>query len=99
MLKPQAQRLVEHGITAIVGVTLLLGPAWLYAAARRRHMIHAATLAAAFAWVAVTAVFVTQLPMNDHASLPAYLFLTGPFAIAVAPFAAAPLAIAWNRHR
>jgi hypothetical protein len=101
MLTLEAQRLLEHVMATTVGVALVLGVAWLYAKALRRGMIHKATLlAAAFAWAAACVVVVTQWPTGgDQPLLPVYALVAGALAIAVAPIAAAPLAIAWNRHR
>jgi hypothetical protein len=101
VLNPQMQRLLEQVMATTVGFALVLGSAWLYTKALRRGMINRATLfAAAFAWAAACAAVVTQWPTGgDQPLLPAYALVAGALAIAVAPFAAAPLAIAWNRHR
>jgi hypothetical protein len=101
MLKPQAQRLLEYVMATTVGLVLILGAAWLYTKAYRRRMIRSATLlAAAIAWITACAVVVPQWPANgDQPLLPAYVLVAGALAIVVVPFAAAPLAIAWNRHR
>jgi hypothetical protein len=101
MLIYEAKRLLEYVMAATVGLALVLGTAWLYAKALRRRMIHALTmLAAAVAWTAAITVVVMQWPTNgDQPLFPAYALAAGLLAIAVAPFAAAPLAIAWNRHR
>ena len=101
MLTPRGQTQLEYVMAAAAGLTLTLGTMGLYAKARRRHMIPTSTLvAAAFAWLAATAILLTQWPPpGGHPPLPAYALLTGLLAAAIAPFAAAPLAIAWNRHR
>jgi hypothetical protein len=97
----QGQRLVEYVMVLALGLVLILGTAWLYAKAFRRRMIYVATLiAAACFWTAACTLVVKQWPtVVGQPMLPTYALAAGLLAIAVAPFAAAPLAIAWNRHR
>jgi hypothetical protein len=100
LLNKPAQRLLDQSVAATVGLALILGTTWLYALARRRGMIHTSTvIAAACLWAAASATLILNWPLDSPAPLPIYLLLTGVLALAVAPFAAAPLAIAWNRHR
>jgi hypothetical protein len=101
MMTYKGQRLLEYAMAFAVGLALVLGTAWLYAKALRRRMIHTATLiVAACFWTAGCAIIVKQWPTDaGHPLTPAYVLAAGALAIAVAPFAAAPLAIGWNRHR
>jgi hypothetical protein len=96
-----AQRWLDYALAVTVGVALVGSVAWLYTAALKRRMIRPATLVAvACVWAITTAIAVTQWPTGgDQSLLPAFALAAGLLALAVAPFAAAPLAMAWNRHR
>jgi hypothetical protein len=97
----EAQRALEYLMAVVAGLTPVLGTAWCYTKAFRRGMIHLPTvITAAAAWTAAVGVVVKQWPaIAGQPMLPTYALAAGALAIAVAPFAAAPLAIAWNRHR
>ncbi len=100
MLSEPTQRLLHQSVAAAVGLALIQGTLWLYALARRRRMIHTSTvIAAACIWSAASATLILNWPLDGKLPTAGYQLLTGALALAVAPFAAAPLAIAWNRHR
>jgi hypothetical protein len=94
----QLWRLVFGGI----GVGMVLATVWLFMAARRRALIGWPTMYVA-ASVGGALVAVVTLVWLQHATagIPhsLYLLLVGLAALVVAPWASAPLAIAWNRTR
>jgi hypothetical protein len=90
------------------GAALIVLTVWLFIAARRRELISSSVvLASLAAWIALCLV-AAMLGPRDHIE-PFHLFATYPWqswlVIAgllgpvVLPFAAMPLAIAWNRTR
>lgn len=105
VLPPQARSYFGQGMVVAVGGACLLGTAWAFMAARRRSLIEMSTIYfAAGTWLLLTVLSVSALLMLEktlHPALPwpAYVFGVGLLALAVAPFATAPLALAWNRSR
>jgi hypothetical protein len=98
-LPKEVQIQIGRGVTLLCGAALLLGTAWLLAAARRRAMIGWPTVyVAVTVWTALALPAVLQA-MRYPVGLSVYIFLVGVAALAVAPLAAAPLALAWNRTR
>ena len=62
-LRPAVQTIVEESVLAIVGLTILIGGIWAFAAAWRRRYIGTRTVwAAAIAWVAAFSVAVPVGP-------------------------------------
>jgi hypothetical protein len=99
-LSPRAQEQFFQGILVACGVLLLVVTCWAFAAARRRELVGSPTLYAAFSvWVALSAVTVFGGVVRPAPELPVYALAVGLFALAVAPLATTPLALAWNRHR
>jgi hypothetical protein len=100
VLPPELLPQFAGALTAGVGAALVLGTAWAFAAARRRLLVEWPTVyGAAGTWVVGTAVVVRQLAVHGLGPWQAHVLLAGLLALAVAPLAAAPLALAWNRHR
>jgi hypothetical protein len=78
----------------------VVGTAWAFAAARRRLLVGSPTVyAAAGLWVAASALVASEAWSAPAAPLAAYVFVIGVLALAALPWAAAPLALAWNRNR
>jgi hypothetical protein len=81
-------------------VTIALGTVWAFVAARRRGLIGSPTVASAFSvWAVLGGLIVL-----DWVQHPARPLILGVLAaclatLVVAPLAAAPLALAWNRNR
>jgi hypothetical protein len=99
-LTEDARRAVWKVICGAAGAAAVAGTAWAFVAARRRSLVDGVTtLAAAAMWAAGCTLGVMMLPMTQESPLVAYLLGAGFLALAVAPLAAAPLAVAWNRHR
>jgi hypothetical protein len=99
-LAPEEQLEFEHGIAAGVGVALALATAWLFIAARRRSLIRTETiLVGLVGWIALGALAAPHWALHMEESLTGYVFMVGLLALVVAPLAAAPLALAWNRTR
>jgi hypothetical protein len=92
----------------VCGLLLLVTTVSAFVAARRRGLVGSPTLYAAFSvWLALCIVtvftlkdlfFNLDLPLPAP-ELPIYALAVGLFALAVAPLATTPLALAWNRHR
>jgi hypothetical protein len=99
-LTPGAQSLLRRALLTTLGGLFLLGTAWLYTAAWRRGLLQPRSIwAAGGAWAAGTALLVLDWPLNEEPLLCGYVFFAGLLALAVAPLAAAPLAVSANRHR
>ena len=84
----------------MLGAGALLGTIWLFAAAHRRRQIGAPVCAAAFGgWLGLCSLS-GGVCLILGATDPAFLALVaGLLALPLAPLAAAPLALSWNRHR
>ena len=96
MLPLDYQPLVVSAHAAALGVTFLLGTGWLFFKAWRRRLIGPfAPWIACGIWLALAAICA---PFSAPGPA-AIVFYLGRLALPVCPIAAAPLAIAWNRHR
>ena len=80
------------------GIILTLVSAYMFAAARRRrHIGHRAVGSAGGIWLVLCAVIVVAL--SPVMPVSATVLMCGIIALSIAAVAAAPLALAWNRHR
>ncbi len=87
------------GLRVVIGGTFVLGTAAVFIAARRRSLISSRTVYVAFAaWLLLCTVALLD-PLHPERGWYNSAFFAGVLALAVAPFAVAPLALAWNRHR
>jgi hypothetical protein len=99
-LSEQAQAQFVHGATAMCGVASLLATVWLYFAASRRRLIRRLTVyLAAGTWGVLAVLVAIAWQQEAGATLSGLTLLLGLTALTVAPLAAAPLALAWNRNR
>jgi hypothetical protein len=100
VLSPQAHVQLEHGAVIVLGAAFIIGTAWAFVAARRRALIGTPeTTAAICVWFALSAIVIFNWVTQSALPIPAYAFILGIVALAVAPLATAPLALSWNRHR
>jgi hypothetical protein len=97
---PVMQRQVNYAFAAIAGVACLVVTPAVFIAARRRGLIEPPTAWAALASWALL-IIAAALVLRHNAAPPAiaYTLTFGVLSLAVIPFAAAPLALSWNRHR
>jgi hypothetical protein len=94
------QQSLGRGITILLGLTTLLGTAWLFVLSRRRAMVAASSAWTCLAvWVLLAAGIGTAKAFEPQMPIAACLLMAGLAGLVVAPIAAAPLAIAWNRTR
>jgi len=99
-LSREERTMLFHGSQFVVGVACVLGTLWIFIAARRRSLIGAPTAGIASAlWCTFCALVIVEWALHPERQLPDYLLVAGLLALTVAPLAAAPLALAWNRHR
>ncbi len=99
-LPVSAQLPFDRGIGITIGVLLLLGTAWSFVAARRRSLIGTPTVgAAATAWAVLSGLIVLDSTLHPTRPWIAEMLAVSLAALVVAPLAAAPLALAWNRNR
>jgi hypothetical protein len=97
---PQARIWLWRGIVFGLTAAMLVGPAWCFIAALRRSLVDSRVVSAAIGlWAAATLTLAIEWPFNEPPSVFGYFFLAGILALAVAPLAAAPLALHFNRHR
>jgi hypothetical protein len=96
----QTQVQIEQSMPVVLGVLFLLGTAWVFVAARRRSLIESRAVGViAGVWGIASAFVILEGARQSAHPVALCVFVIGLLAAAVAPFAAAPLAIAWNRHR
>jgi hypothetical protein len=100
LLSPTAQRWFTAALAASLAATMMGGTAWAFVAALRRQFIAWPTLVASLAaWLAAVATLALKWPLVPGQPPLAFALIAGALALAVAPLAAAPLALSWNRHR
>ena len=101
LLPPDALRQFQTVVVAGAGVAFVLGTIWVFVEATRRSLVRRATCyGAAIAWVVgVTAMALYLRGITGEVPLNQYLLPAGILALAVAPLAGAPLALAFNRNR
>jgi hypothetical protein len=99
-LSREVQEYFMQGLGVFWGIAFIVWTVWAFAVARRRKMVGWPTLyVAASVWAALcTLVALVWLPDSaDRIAL--FVCIAGLLALAVAPLATAPLALAWNRTR
>ncbi len=98
MLSSAAQEQLNQVVAVLMGVGCIVITTAAFSAAVRRGFIELTTAwGSLIAWIMLT--IGASLLIGRDITLPAYAFTFGVLALAVIPFAAAPLALAWNRHR
>jgi hypothetical protein len=96
----QTRSLFQNVLLVVSSLVFSLGTTWAFVAARRRSLVPLRYVyAAAGIWSALALLVVAHAVMRNAAPFAVYLFVAGLMSLAVAPLAAAPLALAWNRHR
>jgi hypothetical protein len=99
-LSQETQELFGRAVAVAVSVAFLLGTAWAFSAAHRRLLIGWPTIyVAGSIWVVLTAILALAWTRSLPMPISAMLLLVGLAALAVAPLATTPLALAWNRNR
>jgi len=99
-LADRTRLILGQAFLTTVGAAILLGTAWLFTVAHRRSLIQTTTLGVvAGVWLIATVLVMLQPPLPPESPRLAYLLIAATLALAIAPLAAAPLAVAWNRHR
>jgi hypothetical protein len=100
LIPPSIFPAVLKSIPWIIGACCLLGTAWAFTAARRRHLIDSARLCLGPGlWLLLCLSVGWVWLSRDEPGLSTIVLVMGLLALAVAPLATAPLALAWNRHR
>lgn len=90
----------NRGVGVVFGVVIVLGTVWAFVSARRQALIGPPTVASAFSvWAVLGGLIV--LDWVQHPARPPMLGVLAAClaTLVVAPLAAAPLALAWNRNR
>ncbi|MSR58054.1 MAG: hypothetical protein EXS05_10300 [Planctomycetaceae bacterium] len=101
MIPAHLQFSFESAVVGLMGIAFLAVTVWLFLAARRREFIGGRMLMAAGGLGIAMAAIVWMLPhwfLSDSRG-PQMLLLMGVSSLALAPLAAGPLAVTWNRHR
>ena len=100
LLSRQSNSELAHGLGISCGVVFILGTAWGFRAAHRRSLIGSPMVcAASAAWLVLSALVGLAGVLRPGGPISVFVFVIGLAALAVAPFATAPLAVAWNRNR
>jgi hypothetical protein len=99
-LSPSARTLLWYATIGVCAAVLILTTAWCFVAARRRELIGSPTVyVAAALWSVLVTPVVTEWILRTDRPPDLYLFAVTALALAVAPPAAVPLALSFNRHR
>ena len=99
-LSPEILQRLGLVVLSVVGVGFVLGTATLFRIARQRGLIDLPSTAVSFVvWTLLTIVAVSTWVRFPTVPFPTCIFLCGLAALVVAPLAAAPLALTWNRNR
>lgn len=99
-LSYQAQQQVDEAIVVCLGAIFVLGTAWAFIAARRRHLIEARTAWTIIGvWTMLSGFIVLESWRQSEFSVTASVLAIGLLATVFAPLATAPLALTWNRNR
>jgi uncharacterized membrane protein YdcZ (DUF606 family) len=98
---PESVRMpFDRGVSVTIAALLLFGTVWTFVAARRRSLIGRPTVGfAASAWTLLSGLIVLDWALHPARPWLAGLLAVSAAALVVAPLAAAPLALAWNRNR
>jgi hypothetical protein len=96
----EAREALMHGLVAVTGLAPTAITIAALVAARKRGLIEAPVAGAAVAvWITLIAACILAWPADLAISRSGEFLLYGSLALVVAPIAAAPLALAWNRIR
>jgi hypothetical protein len=99
-LSAQAHEIFLRAITFAIGVMFVVGTFVAFAAAWRRREISAPTVWTSLAFVAALVAGATLMfPHRGDVPLATCSLAIGLLTLTVVPLAAAPRALAWNRHR
>ena len=99
-LTPNAHAWLMSGGAMFVGAGFTVGTIAIFAVALRRRLISPPVLWATIGcWLLMLAIVISATSGSEQLTLAAAFMLYGSLALAVAPLAAAPLALAWNRTR
>ena len=100
VLTDSGREQLSLGVAYLFPVAILGVTAWLYVTALKRHLIGwSSAVACALVWIAISSLCVLIGMQYPNGKLVSYLILVGLSALVVAPIAAAPLAVSWNRTR
>jgi hypothetical protein len=97
-LAPQIREWLQRMVVVAVSGAILVGTVVAFVQAKRRHLVeHRVVLCAGIGWLLMGVVAYLLRP----AELPLDILpmIAAMAALVILPFATAPLAIAWNRHR
>jgi hypothetical protein len=96
----QSRLLLRNVLLTVSSLLFAVGTVWAFVAAQRRSLITVRDIyVAAGIWSGLALLVVAHAVVRTAAPLSVYVFVIGLTSLAVAPLAAAPLALSWNRHR
>ena len=99
-VSPAVRAWIQSTTLVVLGAGIGLLALAVMVVARRRALIEDWQLAgAAIAWITLGTIIVVEASRMPTVKPPLIVMLVGLSAWVVAPLAAAPLAVAWNRHR
>jgi hypothetical protein len=99
-LSPAGRTQAWQTTIGVCAVALLLTTVWCFAAARRRALIGLPTVyVCAALWSVLVTPVITEWILHPDQPPHLYIFALTALALAVAPLAAVPLALSFNRHR
>lgn len=100
VLSPDSQRWLWAGLAALWSIAFILGTLYSFIAAHRQNLIERrALIGSGGVWILLCALGIAIWVRFPTTPLINCFVFTGFAALAVAPLATAPLALAWNRTR
>ena len=100
VLSDKGREQLSLGVADLIPVAILSATTWLFITALRRQLIGwSSAVACVLVWIAISSLCVLIGMQYPNGKLVSYLILVGMAALVVAPIAAAPLAVSWNRTR
>ena len=100
VLTRNAQLWFQATVMTVCGLGMLVATAWLFAVAAKAKFIEGRTIRRSFCvWAILAGIFVIAWLRYPSVPWTSCLMMVGLSSLVVAPLAAAPLAIAWNRTR
>ena len=91
---------LSWAVMLVIGIAISMLTCWVMMLAKQRSVISPIELSACgIVWLSFCVALLGQKILTESMSIPFTVLLMGASSLAVAPLAAAPLAVSWNRHR
>ncbi len=100
VLSDKGREQLSLGVAYLIPAAILSVTAWMFIEALKQNLIGwSSAVACALVWIAISSLCVLIGMQYPNGKFVSYLIVVGMAALVVAPIAAAPLAVSWNRTR